>query len=113
VKRKLAEIAHCRAGQRSDALTLSLFPLGDDDYPLLLEQVTAAAVKAHLGHLVRGEVRRYELPNLCALHFVCEHALESAVTTSLALDPHGKTLSYALLAMAIDAPPLVREPGTE
>jgi hypothetical protein len=46
-------------------------------------------------------VIRYELPNLGALHFVCTHALETGVTTSLALDAHGKTLSYALLAMEI------------
>lgn len=101
MKRRLAELAHCRAGDKGDTLTLSLFPLVDADYPLLVERVTAEAVKAHLGHLVRGEVIRYELPNLAALHFVCTHALETGVTTSLALDPHGKTLSYALLAMEI------------
>ena len=60
-------------------------------------------MKRHLGHLVQGEVRRYELPNLHALQFVCERALDTGVTTSLAIDPHGKTLSYALLEMVIDA----------
>jgi len=101
VKRKLAEIAHCRAGDKGDTLTLSLFPLADENYPLLAERVTAEAVKEHLAHLVRGDVRRYELPNLSALQFVCEGALDTGVTTSLALDAHGKTLSYALLAMEI------------
>jgi hypothetical protein len=51
---------------------------------------------------VRGEVRRYELPALGALQFVCERALDTGVTTSLALDAHGKTLSYALLEMVIE-----------
>jgi hypothetical protein len=46
-------------------------------------------------------VLRYELPNLPALQFVCERALETGVTTSLALDPHGKTMSYALLEMEV------------
>jgi hypothetical protein len=101
VKRKLADLAHCRAGDKGDTLTLSLFPLADADYPLLVEHVTAEAVEAHLGHLVRGDVRRFELPNLSALHFVCANALASGVTTSLALDADGKTLSYALLAMEI------------
>jgi hypothetical protein len=101
VKRRLAELAHCRAGDKGDTLMLSLFPLAEADYPLLVERVTAEAVKAHLGHLVRGDVTRYELPNLGALHFVCTRALETGVTTSLALDAHGKTLSYALLAMEI------------
>jgi hypothetical protein len=103
VKRKLHELAHARAGDKGDTLTLALICYRQEDYPLLREQVTAAAVKRHLGHLVRGEVRRYEVPNLHALQFACERALDTGVTTSLALDPHGKTLSYALLEMVIDA----------
>lgn len=104
MKRKLHELAHARAGDKGDTATLALFPLRDEDYPLLAAQVTAAAVKRHLAHIVRGEVRRYELPGLPALQFVCEQALDTGVTTSVALDPHGKTLSYALLEMVIEVP---------
>lgn len=104
MKRKLHELAHARAGDKGDTATIALFPLRDEDYPLLAAAVTAAAVKRHLAHVVAGEVRRYELPGLPALQFVCEQALASGVTTSTALDPHGKTLSYALLELAIDVP---------
>ena len=90
MKRKLHELAHARAGDKGDTLTLSLFALRESDYPLLAAKVTSEAVKLHLAHVVRGEVRRYELPNLHALQFVCERALDTGVTTSLALDPHGK-----------------------
>ena len=103
MKRKLHELAHARAGDKGDTLTLALISYREADYPLLRERVTAEAVKRHLGHIVHGEVRRYEVPNLHALQFVCERALDTGVTTSLALDPHGKTLSYALLEMVIDA----------
>lgn len=64
--------------------------------------MTPEAVKRHLAHVVHGEVRRHELPHLHALQFVCERALDTGVTTSLALDPHGKSLSYALLELPID-----------
>lgn len=101
MKRKLASLAHCRAGDKGDTLILSLFPFRDEDFPMLAEKVTADAVKVHLAHIVRGAVLRYELPNLPALQFVCERALETGVTTSLALDPHGKTMSYALLEMEV------------
>jgi hypothetical protein len=104
VKRKLHELAHARAGDKGDTSTLSLFPLRDEDYELLAEQVTAEAVKRHLAHIVAGEVRRYELPGLPALQFVCEQALDTGVTTSLALDPHGKSLSYALLELVVEVP---------
>ena len=102
MKRKLHELAHARAGDKGDTLTLALIAYRDEDYELLRSQVTAAAVKQHLGHAVLGEVRRYELPKLGALQFVCERALDTGVTTAITLDPHGKTLSYALLELTIE-----------
>lgn len=118
MKRRLHELAHARAGDKGDTLTLSVFALREADYPLLIEQVTPAAVKRHLAHIVKGELRRYELLNIHALQFVCERALGTGVTTALALDPHGKSLSYALLELSVDtvsqrvAPPLRQSPGT-
>ena len=103
MKRKLHEIAHARAGDKGDTLTLALIAYEESSYNLLEKHVTAEAVKRHLGSVVQGEVRRYELPKLGALQFVCERALDTGVTTSLAIDPHGKTLSYALLEMTIDS----------
>ena len=100
--RKLADLAHCRAGDKGDTSTLSLVAYRAADYPLLVQRVTAEAVAKHLVGIVRGTVRRYELPQLRALQFVCDHALAGGVTTSLALDAHGKSLSSALLEMAIE-----------
>jgi hypothetical protein len=51
--------------------------------------------------VVRGAVTRYALPHLGALHFVLDQALAGGVTRSLALDAHGKTLSSALLGLAL------------
>jgi len=99
--RRLHELAHCRAGDKGNTSILSLIAYREEDYPLLVERVTAEAVKRHLTGIVKGEVRRYELPELWALQFVCEDALGGGVTTSLGLDAHGKSLSYALLEMAI------------
>jgi len=45
----------------------------------------------------KGPVTRYELPRLRALNFVIENALGGGVTISLALDAHGKSLSYLML----------------
>ena len=98
---RLHELAHCRAGDKGDTSILSLIAYRAEDYPLLAQRVTAEAVKRHLRGIVEGEVRRYELPELGALQFVCDRALGGGVTTSLALDAHGKSLSYALLEMVI------------
>ena len=99
---KLYELAHCRAGDKGNTSILSVIAYRAEDFPLLVRKVTAEAVARHLQAIVRGEIRRYELPQLRALQFVCEDALAGGVTTSLALDAHGKSLSSALLEMEID-----------
>lgn len=98
---KLYNIAHSRAGDKGNTLTLSLIPYQETDYDLLCDSVTAERVKAHLKDVVAGEIIRYELPNIHSLLFVCQQALMGGVTTSLAMDTHGKALSYALLEMEI------------
>lgn len=103
MKKKLYELAHCRAGDKGDTSILSLFAYRDEDYEVLRSLVSAEAVKRHLAHVIRGSVVRHEVPNLGALQFVCAHALGGGVTTSLAMDAHGKSLSYALLEMEIEA----------
>lgn len=98
---KLYEIAHSRAGDKGNISTLSLIPFNDAHYPILCEYVTVEKVKNHLSEIVLGEIIRYEMDNVSSLLFVCQNALQGGVTTSLAMDTHGKALSYALLEMEI------------
>jgi len=102
LKKKLYEIAHCRAGDKGNTLILSLICYNERDFPLLQEKVTAKKVKQHFRKIVKGEVIRYELPHIAALQFVCQNALSGGVTTSLAMDSHGKSLSFFLLEMEIE-----------
>jgi hypothetical protein len=98
---RLHELAHCRAGDKGDTSILSLIAYRAEDYPLLVERVTIEAVASHLRGIVQGKITRCELPKLWALQFTCERSLGGGVTTSLSLDAHGKSLSYALLEMTI------------
>lgn len=98
---KLHQIAHSRAGDKGNTSTLSLIPFDAKNYEFLCEKVTVERVKEHLKDIVSGEIVRYELPNISSLLFVCQDALLTGVTTSLAIDTHGKALSYALLEMEI------------
>jgi len=98
----LRDIAHARSGDKGNTLNLALVAFRKEDYPLLLETVTAERVRQHFGELVSGTVTRYELPRLGALNFVLEGALDGGVTRSLRSDPHGKSLSSGLLAMEIE-----------
>lgn len=105
---KLHELAHGRTGDKGDTLNVSVICFDARVYPRLVRELTVERVKVHLQSIVRGSVRRYELPRIGALNFVLEHALGGGVTRSLALDAHGKSISAALLDIDIDmeiAPP--------
>ena len=96
---KLRELAHARTGDKGDVSNISVIAYEPGDYAFLAEQVTAERVQAHLADTVRGAVTRYEMPGLGALNFVLQGALGGGVTRSLALDPHGKSLSSSLLEL--------------
>ena len=98
---KLWDIAHSRTGDKGDISNISLIPWNEADYPMLKEQVTAQRVKEYFKGMVKGEVVRYELPNIHALNFVMYAALGGGVTRSLSVDMHGKGLSSYLLDMDI------------
>jgi len=98
---KLRELAHARAGDKGDTSNISVISYEPGDFAFIAEHVTAERVKAHFADIVAGEVMRYELPHLGALNFVLHRALGGGVTRSLALDPHGKSLSNSLLELDI------------
>lgn len=98
---KLLDIAHSRTGDKGNISNISLIVYDEKDYELIREKVTAEKVKEYFKDIVKGEVVRYEIPNLGALNFVMDEALGGGVTRSLALDKHGKSLSSALLEMEI------------
>ena len=70
-----------------------------------MREVTAEKVKEHFGPIVKGEVERFELPNLGALNFLLHESLGGGGTLSLMTDAQGKTFSTALLRMKINVRP--------
>lgn len=98
----LFEIAHTRSGDKGDTCNIGVIARDERDYPVLVREVTAERVKRHFGDLVRGEVERFELPNLGALNFLLHGALGGGGTVSLRTDAQGKTFGAALLAMEIE-----------
>jgi hypothetical protein len=69
-----------------------------------VREVTAQRVAAHFRGAIRGDVVRYELPNLHALNFLLHGALGGGGTLSLKTDAQGKVFSTALLRMEIEVP---------
>jgi hypothetical protein len=99
---KLQEIAHSRAGDKGNIVNISLIAFREDDYAALERQITVERVSRLFAPIITRPVERYCVPALGALNFVLHRPASESVTRSLALDPHGKTLSFALLNMEID-----------
>lgn len=104
MKVQLVNIAHARSGDKGDTANVGLIALKDEYYPLLVREVTAERVKQHFGEIVKGDVERFELPNLGALNFLLHESLGGGGTRSLMTDAQGKTFSTALLRMYVDIP---------
>ena len=99
---QLVTIAHARSGDKGDTANVGLIALQPEVYPVLVREVTAERVKRHFTGICKGEVERFELPNLGALNFLLHESLGGGGTLSLMTDAQGKTFSTALLRMYVD-----------
>ncbi len=106
---QLLHLAHARSGDKGDTVNVGIIARQPEFYPVLVEQVTAAAVRAHFQGIAHGPVERFELPNLKALNFLIHNALDGGGTVSLMTDAQGKTFSTAILRMQIEIPDEVAE----
>jgi len=102
MKVQLTKLAHARSGDKGDTANIGLIALQDEIYPILVREVTADRVKQHFTGICKGDVERFELPNLGALNFLLHESLGGGGTLSLMTDAQGKTFSTALLRMSID-----------
>ncbi len=106
--------AHGRTGDKGNRANISVIAWAPELYPLIVEQVTEAAVAAAFAHRRPSRVQRFELPNLHAMNFVLDDVLDGGVNDALNLDSHGKSLSFLLLDLPLQVPaslaPLLRGP---
>ncbi len=102
MKIQLLKIAHARSGDKGDTANAGIIALKPEYYPILQEQLTVERVKAHFGDMVKGEVQRFEMPNIGAINFLLHNALGGGGTLTLKHDAQGKTYSTAFLRMEIE-----------
>lgn len=100
----LIEIAHGRSGDKGDSANIGVLARRPELVPVLRARLTEDAVRDWLGHLVAGDVRRYEWPGLDGFNFVLENALDGGGMASLRHDPQGKMLAQILMDLPIEVP---------
>lgn len=101
---RLIEIAHARSGDKGDGSNVGLIAETPALYEVIRREVTSERVKEHFAEVCRGEVERFEIPNLLALNFILHDSLGGGGTESLKTDAQGKAHAQGLLMMAVDVP---------
>jgi hypothetical protein len=100
----LHHAAHGRTGDKGDRSNISVIAWHPALYPLLVEQITEAAVARQFASRRPTRVMRHLLPNLHAMNFVLDGVLDGGVNDALNLDSHGKALSFLLLDLPLTVP---------
>ena len=98
-------LAERRTGDKGNRSNISVIAWDPALYPLLVAQVTEAAVAAHFAARAPTRVTRHLLPRLHAMNFVLDDLLDGGVNDSLNLDSHGKALAFRLLELPLQVPP--------
>ena len=100
----LYRAAHGRTGDKGNRSNISVIAWHPALWPLLVEQVTEAAVARQFAHRRPSRVTRHLLPRLQAMNLVLDDVLDGGVNDALNLDSHGKALSFLLLDLPIEVP---------
>lgn len=100
----LVRLAWARSGDKGNHSNIGIVARRPEWLPWLRAQLTEQRVRAWLGHLVAGEVTRFDLPGLQAMNFLCTEALDGGGMASLRNDPLGKGMAQILLAMPVKVP---------
>jgi len=103
-KVKLMDIAIARSGDKGDSSNVGVMANTPELYEFLREKLTPDVVKGFFREICKGEVVRYEIPNLRALNFILHDSLGGGGTETLITDAQGKVHGLAMLHMELDVP---------
>lgn len=101
-KVKLGSFAFARSGDKGDGSNVGVFVTNAKDYELIKRVLTVDCVKQHFHAICKGEVTRFEAPNLLALNFLLRDSLGGGGSESLKTDAQGKTHGLALLELMVE-----------
>ena len=100
----LDKIAFTRSGDKGAHSNVGVIFKSTDIYEWAKSNITSEVVKKHFKEIVKGDVIRYELPNLNAFNFILHDSLGGGGSGSLLNDAQGKTHGQAMLLLELDVP---------
>jgi hypothetical protein len=100
----LIALAWARSGDKGDTANIGVIARDRAYLPILRAQLTPERVAAYFAHLVRGTVRRYDVPGIDAFNFTLDEALGGGGMASMRIDPLAKGMAQMLLDLPIALP---------
>lgn len=101
---KLGSFAFARSGDKGDGSNVGVFVTNERDYELIRRELTVERLQRHFHAICKGEITRYEAPNMLALNFLLRDSLGGGGSESLKTDAQGKTHGLALLELEVERP---------
>jgi hypothetical protein len=98
----LSRFCLARSGDKGDICNIGVIARSPAIYAWIRDHLTAEFVRERFAGICKGEVERFELPNLLALNFLLHESLGGGGMLSLLLDTHGKTYAHYLLSAAVE-----------
>ena len=98
---ELHQIAYARSGDKGDNANIGVIARKPEYVSILYHYLTADRVAEYFSHLVKGDVKRFELPGINGFNFYMTQALGGGGTASLQIDSQGKAYAQMLLSMRV------------
>lgn len=104
MKTTLGRLALARSGDKGDSSNVAVIARSEAIFDWLREHLTAQVVREHFAEIAKGDVERFEAPNLRALNFILHDSLGGCGSGSLKTDAQGKTHGLGILYLELDVP---------
>jgi acyclic terpene utilization AtuA family protein len=105
----LISLAVARSGDKGNNANVGVIARTEDFLPWIKQSATEDRVKQWFGHVIEGDVTRFDLPGMGGLNFLLTDCLGGGGTSTLHLDNLAKTYAQQLLALPIKVPSSLAE----
>jgi len=100
----LIRLAYGRSGDKGNDSNIAVIARDPAFLAVIDQQLTAAAVRGYMEHIVEGEVERYRWPGVGGFNFLLRRSLGGGGIASLRYDPQGKAHAQMLMDFPITIP---------
>ena len=98
---KLINLAYARSGDKGDHANIGVIARDPEFLPYIRYSLTIDRLKDYFCHVLKGDIKCWEVPGIYALNFLLRHSLGGGGMASLNIDPQGKAYAQQILDLEI------------